>query len=184
MEIRDILMQHGVQTRIVPCELEIAFCALNAENEQACKKEYLSLSQHRYGSIAQWLNKNKSRIEDTDEVLLELLMELYHKVEHIEQILLDKGTQYLPLPAEGVADFVGHGVVCMPQDVFENGQKYYLRIFLPIFPQRYIGVFAHAISPKIVLFRQIHHKDQVDFDSFVVQMERVMILDSKTSIKE
>ena len=181
MDIKGILEQCGIYTRIVPCELEVAFSKLDEANQATFNKEFVTLAQHRYGSIAQWLNKLKSKkaTEDTDEVLLELLVELYQKVENIEQILLNKTTQYIPLAFEGIAHFVGHNVLCMPSNVFEEGEEYYLRIFLPIFPQRYIGIFASAIHKQIVKFERIHHKDTGHFDSFVVQMERLAILDSK-----
>lgn len=184
MDIKEILQAQGIQTRIVPCEIEVAF-AKAKENLEAYRKEFVALSQHRYGSITQWLNKNKSknRLEDTDEVLLELLVELYQKVENIEQILLNKSFAYVPLSGEGIANFVGHSVLCMPENVFEKGQEYYLRIFLNAFPKRYVGIFAKAIDEKIVVFTQIHQSDVVDFDSFVAQMERLMILDSKSAMK-
>ncbi|WP_243546348.1 hypothetical protein [Helicobacter cinaedi] len=184
MDIKGILQAQGIQTRIVPCEIEVAF-AKAEENLEAYRKEFIALSQHRYGSITQWLNKNKSknRLEDTDEVLLELLVELYQKVENIEQILLNKSFAYVSLSGEGIANFVGHSVLCMPENVFEKGQEYYLRIFLNAFPKRYVGIFAKAIDERIVVFTQIHQSDVVDFDSFVVQMERLMILDSKSALK-
>lgn len=184
MDIKGILQAQGIQTRIVPCEIEVAF-AKAEENLEAYRKEFIALSQHRYGSITQWLNKNKSknRLEDTDEVLLELLVELYQKVENIEQILLNKSFAYVSLSGEGIANFVGHSVLCMPENVFEKGQEYYLRIFLNAFPKRYVGIFAKAIDERIVVFTQIYQGDVVDFDSFVVQMERLMILDSKSALK-
>ena len=186
MDFKSILVQNGIQTRLVPCEIQIAFEQLNTRNEETFKKEYIALSQNRYGSITQWLNKikSKNRTEDTDEVLLELLVELYQKVENIEQILNNRATQYLRLAGEGVAHFVGHNVLCTSSSIFEAGEKYYLRIFLPVFPQRYIGIFARAIAPQVLVFEQIGHNDLVDFDSFVVQMERLMILDSKSLSKE
>ncbi|STP09550.1 hypothetical protein [Helicobacter cinaedi] len=184
MDIKGILQAQGIQTRIVSCEIEVAF-AKAKENLEAYRKEFVALSQHRYGSITQWLNKNKSknRLEDTDEVLLELLVELYQKVENIEQFLLNKSFAYVPLSGEGIANFVGHSVLCMPENVFEKGQEYYLRIFLNAFPKRYVGIFAKAIDERIVVFTQIHQSDVVDFDSFVAQMERLMILDSKSAMK-
>ena len=127
MDIKGILEQCGIYTRIVPCELEVAFSKLDEANQATFNKEFVTLAQHRYGSIAQWLNKLKSKkaTEDTDEVLLELLVELYQKVENIEQILLNKTTQYIPLAFEGIAHFVGHNVLCMPSNVFEEGEEYY-----------------------------------------------------------
>ncbi|WP_334085094.1 hypothetical protein [Helicobacter typhlonius] len=181
MDIKGILEQCGIYTRIVPCELEVAFSKLDESNKMACDREFVALSQYRYGSIMQWLNKNKSknRTQDTDEVLLELLVELYQKVENIEQMLRNKTTQYLPLDFGGVADFVGHSVLCMPQDVFEEGAEYYMRIFLPVFPQRYIGIFGSAIHNRIIKFERMHYNDTGDFDNFVAQMERLSILNAK-----
>ncbi|TLD97775.1 hypothetical protein LS71_003320 [Helicobacter jaachi] len=186
MDIKQILQAHNIHTRIVPAELQVSFSMLTAANEPVFKKEYVSLSQHRYGSITQWLNKNKSknRTEDTDEVLLELLVELYQKVENIEQILYNRAKQYVPLEHECIADSIGHSVICVPSTAFTEGQKYYLRVFLPVFPQRYIGIFARAIDAQIVVFEHIHQSDMEDFDSFVAQMERSMILDSKSLPKE
>lgn len=112
-------------------------------------------------------------------MLLELLVELYQKVENIEQMLRNKTTQYLPLDFGGVADFVGHSVLCMPQDVFEEGAEYYMRIFLPVFPQRYIGIFGSAIHNRIIKFERMHYNDTGDFDNFVAQMERLSILNAK-----
>ena len=181
MEIKGILEQCGIYTRIVPCELEVAFSKLNENNQAAFNKEFVALSHHRYGSITQWLNKNKSRnrMEETDEVLLELLVELYRKVETIEQMLRNKTTQYIPLESESIADFVGHSVLCMPSNVFEVGEEYYLRIFLPIFPERYVSIFASAIHQRIVKFERMHHNDVGDFDNFVDQMERLAIVNAK-----
>ena len=161
MDIKGILEQCGIYTRIVPCELEVAFSKIDESNKMACDREFVALSQYRYGSIMQWLNKNKSknRTQDTDEVLLELLVELYQKVENI--------------------DFVGHSVLCMPQDVFEEGAEYYMRIFLPVFPQRYIGIFGSAIHNRIIKFERMHYNDTGDFDNFVAQMERLSILNAK-----
>lgn len=185
MDIKSILEERDIHTRIVPCELEVAFSKLDKENEAVLNKEFVTLSQSRYGSITQWLNKNKSknRTEDTDEVLLELLVELYQKVENIEQMLRNKALQHIPLEYEGIADFVGHNVLCMPQDVFEEGAEYYVRLFLPVFPQRYVGIFATAIHQRIIKFERMHYNDAGDFDNFVAQMERLAIVNAKKSHK-
>lgn len=181
MDIKAILAENGIQTRIVPCELNVSFSKLTSDNVEILKKEYIALPQNRYGSIMQWLNKNKAkkRTEETDELLLELLVELYQKVENIERILQNKAIKYVVLDSEVIADSIGHSVLCTSSAAFEANEKYYLRVFLPIFPQRHVGIFARAITSQIVAFEQIQQNDLEDFDSFVAQMERLMILDSK-----
>lgn len=179
MDIKAILESSGIHTRIVPCELEVSYSMLKHSDEELLKREFITLSQNRYGSITQWLNKNKSknRTEETDEVLLELLIELYKKLEHIEQLLQNKAANLLTLESSVVANFIGHSIICVPEPCFTKDEDYYIRIFLPIFPQRHIGIFAKAIDEKILSFTQISHNDTSDFDSFVVQMERATILD-------
>ena len=44
-------------------------------------------------------------------------------------------------------------------------------------------ICGYSIDEKIVVFTQIHQGDVGDFDSFVAQMERLMILDSKSVVK-
>lgn len=62
MDIKGILEQCGIYTRIVPCELEVAFSKIDESNKMACDREFVALSQYRYGSIMQWLNKINQKI--------------------------------------------------------------------------------------------------------------------------
>lgn len=182
MDIRALLEGLGVRTRIAPCELEVSFEKLDSENKSKYEKEFTSLAQQRQSAINQWLMRAKSRnrLQETDEVLLEILVELYQKVESIEQMLQNKTRQYVELDSEGVANYVGHNVLCMSKDCFKERENYYMRVFLPVFPERYIGMFAQAIHPRVVRIENLHHNDMSDFDSFVAEMERLMILDSKS----
>lgn len=189
MELKSRLEQLGIHTRLVPCELELAFSRLDSttpQNLEGFEREFRALARERGGSAQEWLNRNKSknRLEDTDEVLLELLLELYRKVEHIEQILQDKTRRFEKLDSESVAHFVGHGVLCLDKPRLEVGSAYYVRVFLPLFPPRYVGVFARAVDRDIFHLERVHESDSSDFDSYVVECERAMIRDSKSLSKE
>lgn len=182
MDIRVLLEKLDIRTRIAPCELEVLFEKIDSENKSKYEKEFTSLAQQRQSAINQWLMRTKSRnrLQETDEVLLEILVELYQKVENLERMLHNKAREYIKLDSEGVASFVGHNVLCMSKDCFKEQEYYYMRLFLPVFPQRYIGIFAKALHPRVVSIENLHHNDMSDFDSFVADMERLMILDSKS----
>lgn len=185
MDIRALLEILGIRTRIAPCELEVAFELVDSDNKEECEKEFMSLAQQRQSAINQWLlrAKSRNRLQDTDEVLLEILIGLYQKVENLEQLLHNKTKHYLELACEGIAHFVGHNVLCMTKASFKEGECYYIRVFLPIFPQRHIGIFAQAVHPQVVRIDRLHHNDVSDFDSFVAERERLAILDSKSLCK-
>lgn len=47
MDIKGILEQCGIYTRIVPCELEVAFSKLDEANQATFNKEFVTLAQHQ-----------------------------------------------------------------------------------------------------------------------------------------
>lgn len=182
MDFKKLLEELGIQTRIAPCELEIDFSKVNEANEEQFRKEFITLAEQKQGVLNQWLNKlkSKNRMQETDEVLLELLIEIYKKIDHLEQILDQKTKTYIPLESQEMISHIGHSVLCMPKPTFDEQQAYYLRLFLPIFPQRYIGLFGLALHPQVMRIERIHTNDAGDFDSLVAERERLMILDSKS----
>lgn len=182
MDFKKLLESLNIQTRIAPCELEIDFSKVSEDNEEQFKKEFVALAEQKQGVLNQWLNKlkSKNRMQDTDEVLLELLIEIYKKIDRLEQILDQKAKTYLPLESRAMISHIGHSVLCMSQPTFDEQQDYYLRLFLPIFPQRYVGLFGLALHPQVIRIEHIHTNDAGDFDSLVAERERLMILDSKS----
>lgn len=185
MELKSRLENLGIYTRVAPCDLEVAYARLDPSDThraECFEREFQTLAKERLGSVHEWLNRNRSknRLEDTDEVLLELLVELYKKVEHIEQILQNKTRTFENLDSQGRANSIGHGVLCFALPCLQVGEEYYLRVFLPLFPPRYVGVFARAVSEDIVRLERIHKADITDFDSYVVECERAMIRGSKS----
>lgn len=92
MDFKKLLEELGIQTRIAPCELEIDFSKVNEANKEQFRKEFIALAEQKQGVLNQWLNKlkSKNRMQETDEVLLELLIEIYKKIDRLEQILDQK----------------------------------------------------------------------------------------------
>lgn len=183
MDFKQILNNANIQTRLVACTLNAELSKCTESNKAELEKEFAFLSQKRLDSITQWLNKMKSKAktQDSDEVVLEMLSAIYQKLEALERKIDNKQEQHLKLESSVNLSFIGHSVLCFASSILEEQQTYYVRMLLPVFPERYIGVFGIAIHSQILHIKQIHSSDLSDFDGFVAQMDRIGILDSKKS---
>ena len=111
---------------------------------------------------------------------------MYKKIENLERAIKNEERALPPLANTAKLAFVGHSVLCLKDEQkFDNLGDIYVRMFLPIFPERDIGIFAKVIHPQIAHIQKLHLRDTRGFDSFVVECERAMILDAKSNeVKE
>lgn len=164
----------NIESRIIFGGISLALSQVEDLEENAFIQEYFRLNQQEEGGIDRWLKLAKGRDYDGDEVMLELLLEVYKKLERIEQKLNKDSSNLKPLEIERLTHSIGHGVLCFDKELQEGG-LYYGRMDLPVFPNKLIPFFMQMLTPtigKIVKMGQTHIKA---YDSYVVECERLQI---------
>lgn len=159
----------GIQTRIVSVNIALEYEEI--ENEEKFIAEYTMLdhssdNKHLQNLIA----KNKN--EEAGEAMMEILVEIYQKLINIENQLLSKKQNLIPLKNNDFISALGHGIICIKNANLIPNQDYYMRLKMPIFPERVIGIFAKAFHEEILKITKMHTKDIQDFDAYIAKIER------------
>ncbi|PAF44313.1 hypothetical protein [Helicobacter sp. 11S02596-1] len=163
-----ICRENNFPTRIVPCCLEFAY----GKPSEDAQQEYLKLGSQGNG-FDNWLEnlKGKNRLEADDELILKAISQIYAKLNALENLIANKCETMIDLEHKGRLIALGHGVLCSAVASFEPLEAYYLRFKLPIFPERYMGIFAQAFDERILRVTQMHPKDMEDFDMYIANKE-------------
>ncbi len=153
------------------------------EKQEIFSKEYNSLSEFEEDSVGQWLKIAKARGEtgDSDQVLLTLLVELHKKVDMLTSIIKNEEKLLLELAHKNMISHIGFEHIKIEEDLFEVGEKYYMRVEMPVFPKREIPLFVKALSENVAEISNIHDKDERDWATYVTARERVMIREAKAA---
>ncbi|PAF52121.1 hypothetical protein [Helicobacter sp. 13S00477-4] len=159
--------KNGFPTRIINYYFEIEY----EKYSQKCEDEYLKLCDGGYDSFDNWLTNLKTKNRGDNDVVLEVLAEIYKKLQSLENLIKHQDQKLIPLENKNFAMALGHGIICAEKSIFELEEEYYLRFKLPIFPERYIGVFGRAFEERIVKITKMHQKDTKDFDMFIANRE-------------
>ncbi len=172
--------------RFVPAVLTIYFEAMSGDKNELFRREYSSLSEYEEDSIGQWLKIAKARgdTKDTDEVLLNLLVELHKKVDELTALVKNEDKQLLKLAHTDNILEIGFDHIKIESDAFEQNREYYARIDMPVFPKREMAVYLKGISSRVAQIILIHEKDQRDWNAYVVAKERIMIRELKRSVRD
>lgn len=173
MDFLHICHSLGLETRIARCVLDVQAQEVE-EIGGKFLQEYIALNQIEESGIEKWIKLSKGRDYDGDEVMLELLVEVYKKLERLEQKLSIKENPYIPLELSLKTHSIGHGVLCFEEELKE-GATYYARCELPVFPSKTIPLFFVMLTPcvgKIVKIGQSHNHS---YDAYVVECERMEI---------
>jgi hypothetical protein len=170
--------------RFVIAPLDIVFEKRDAKRDQF-KKEYDSLSEFEEDSIGQWLKLAKARGEtdDTDQVLLQLLVELNKKVDTLTSIIKNEEKSLIKLENKAKISHIGFEYLKLEDKILSLKQHYYARVLMPVFPKREIPLFMEAISEDSAKIVLIHDKDEKDWNAYVTARERIMIREMKAGIK-
>lgn len=163
----------GLETRIARCVLDLEVQEVE-EIEGKYFQEYIRLNQIEESGIEKWLKLSKGRDYEGDEVMLELLVEVYKKLERLEQKLSIQQSPLLELTQRVQTHSIGHGVLCLENEL-EEGKTYYARLDLPIFPSKTIPLFFAMLTPKIAKIIKIGQSHNHSYDSYVVECERMEI---------
>lgn len=173
MDFLHLCKELGLETRIARCVLDVEVQEVE-EIEGKYLQEYIRLNQIEESGIEKWLKLSKGRDYEGDEVMLELLVEVYKKLERLEQKLSIQQSPLLDLSQRVQTHSIGHGVLCFESEL-EVGRSYYARFDLPVFPSKIIPLFFTMLTPKIAKIIKIGTMHNQSYDSYVVECERMEI---------
>lgn len=159
--------------RLIKANLELNFSEVG-EKKNEFMREFDMLCGRNMDEISQWIRHAKARgkAEDTDEILLKLLIELHHKVDALSDILEHKESKNLSLDNVDEICAIGYGYFKISNPKFSPNCAYYGRVNLPVFPKRQIAVFFSAVNRNLAKITKIHYTDESDWDSYVSTKER------------
>lgn len=162
--------------RLIEASVEIAFSLLD-EKSEFFDKEFNNIAEHDNDAIGQWLRSARARgeIRDSDPVLIHLMVELYRKMERLENLVLDRVPERLNLDHEGMIAKIGFDHFELSEPLLETSKVYYARVEFPVLPQRETPFFFEALSPTLAKITRIHLKDQEEWGVYTASRERAMI---------
>lgn len=162
--------------RLVPADLEIAF-DLKISDEQAYASEYTRLSENDDDAIGQWLRVSKARgdVRETDPVVLHLMVELYRKMERLENILMNNLPEYVPMKFHGRIESVGFEHFKLSEPMMIEGEQYYGRFELPVHPKRVSAFYFEALDSSTAKIVRRYMRDEDSWAGYVRARERIMI---------
>lgn len=173
------------EIRLVPAFLKVAYEPSSLENTTFVQ-EYYALLQLNDDPLGLWLKSSKIRkeSEESDQVLLTLIIELHRKIDKLTHLVTSDQPLYLTLALQGTVKAIGHGYLEFDSNVLIPKESYYARIDMPTFPRRQMPIFFEAISESIGKIVMMHEDDEKDWSTYMVACERVMIRQMKGNQSE
>jgi len=170
--------------RFVPTSLEITYEEVNNTNKSIFKEEYNTLNEYENDDIKEWIKKLKAQgqLDDTDKVLLTLLIELHKKVDNLEAILENKKETGLKLQHSSKIIGINFDYIKTNSFNFLEDTLYYAKISLPVFPKREIPVYLYGINDNTAKIHLISQKNLEDWNALVMAKERELIREQKKGV--
>lgn len=164
------------EVRLIEAPLEIAF-DLDSLNPGEFGREYIQLSEVENDAIAQWLRnaKGKGEMSEGDGVVVQLLVELYRKIDRLEQALLHTAPKRVPLSCNGKIGRIGYEHFELIEPQLISGEYYYGRLEMPVHPMREVGFYFEAQSPTLAKMVRMHQKDLNEWGIYMMARERAII---------
>lgn len=162
--------------RFVEAALNITFDQITADKE-GFEEEFNTLSDLDNDAIGQWLKaaRVKGDINDSDPVIVNLMVELYRKMDRLENLIAGVTPEQSSLTYNGKIIQIGLEHFELSEPLCEAGEHYYGRIELPVLPRRQTPIFFEALSPTLVKITRIHLKDENEWSIYMTARERAMI---------
>ncbi|MCX6061824.1 MAG: hypothetical protein NT103_06210 [Campylobacterales bacterium] len=162
--------------RLVEASLEIIY-DLREVNADEFEKEFNGISEHDDDAIGQWLRsaKVKGETSESDPAVLHLIVELYRKMDRLENLILGNAPKRLPLGMRATIEKIGLEHFELAQPLFETSKLYYGRVELPVLPRRETPIYFEALSPTLAKITRMHVKDSNEWAIYMTARERSMI---------
>jgi len=161
--------------RLVPAVFDISFDRESTGNEKY-EREYITLESDD-DAMTHWFRNANSRGEtgDTDPVVLNFMLELYRKLDRIEQLLTQNTPHREPLGYKGKIESIGFDHFKLNEPMLSSGEKYYGRLELPTYPKREIALYFEAVDTDVAKIARIHSRDEDEWGTYMRSRERAMI---------
>lgn len=171
------------EVHLVEASLSVEFDTVEV-NPQEYEKEYNTLGQSDDDAIGQWLRvaKAKGETSESDPVVLHLIVELYRKMDRLEQIITNTVPQGFTLSQKGEVTRIGFECFEVSEPLFKEGENYYGRIVLPLHNQKKVPLYFEALSPTLAKIVRIHSRDEKEWGTFMMSRERMMIRHLKGNV--
>ncbi len=173
-----------LKSRLIETALKITF-EQTRNNAESFAQEFNKLTQSDEDPIGEWLRLTKAKRGNLDPdnlVILELLVEIYRKIEALETRMGGNTKKYLALEKSATINTIGHGCFMISENILEENTLYYGRIELPTFPTRVVPVYF-VYHSKRAWIEKIHARDEVEWDGYVASKERALIRSLKSNKK-
>lgn len=169
------------EVHLVEAILEIEFDAAQA-NASEFEREYEVLGED--DAIGQWLRaaKAKGETSESDPVVLHLIVELYRKLDRLEQIMTNSMPSHCALKHKGTIGRIGFEHFEISEPLLTEGERYYGRIVLPLQNRRVVPLYFEALSTTLAKMTQIHPSDEKEWDSYMMSRERKKIRKLKGNV--
>ena len=166
--------------RFVSAPLKIYFSEIG-ENEEEYKREFDKLVDSDEDSVGQWLKLAKARGEtgESDQVLLNLVVDLHRKIDDLTAYVKNEKPNYLNLPYKKEIESIGFEYFKLINGDLKLDIRYYGRILMPVFPKRQFPFFFKAIDKNNAQIVLMHETDSKDWSTYMSARERVMIREAK-----
>ena len=166
--------------RFVPAPLKIDFSEIGEEDEKY-KREFDKLVVGDEDSVGQWLKQAKARGEtsESDQVVLNLIVELHRKIDDLTAFIKDEKTDFLKLEFRKDIEAIGFEHFKLLNGELKMDTRYYGRILMPVFPKREFPLFFKAVDADTAQIVLMHEPDTKDWSSYMSARERVMIREAK-----
>ncbi len=166
--------------RLVPAPISVLFSEASLQRE-LFDREYQQLSDSDENPINQWLKLAKARGEtsETDPVLLNLVVELHHKIDALEMFLKNEEPKRVSLSVEAHIDSIGFEYFNLSEEILEEGMEYYGRVEMPVHPKRDVAVFFIAQSKSLAQITKMHDRDEKEWGAYLTARERVLIREAR-----
>ena len=169
-------MENYVKSRLIDTSLRIEFDKVH-NNADEFVKEFSKLTQSDEDPIGEWLRLTKAKngnLGGESTILLELMVEIYRKVESLEKTIHSVKKEYVTLQYKDEIRTIGHSCFKMQCANLEENVLYYGRVELPTFPSRIVPIYF-IYQENLAWVEQIHARDEVEWDSYVASKERALI---------
>jgi hypothetical protein len=166
--------------RLVTATIDLVYEEAS-ENIERFEREFREISEAEENSITQGIKHAKTRGEsdETNILILNILAELYRKMDKIEHMLIHGSSKRLSLSSVAFIESIGLEHFKLNSDVLEVGKHYYGRLELSTFPKREIAFYFDAIEPSLAHIEKIHVRDKEAWAYYMTACERVMIRQMK-----
>lgn len=162
--------------RLVEASLGIVFDLIEVDQD-GFEKEFNAISEHDDDAIGQWLRtaKAKGDTSDSDPAVLHLMVELYRKIDRLENLILGITPIRIPLTKTGLIEKIGFEHFELSEPLLEVSKHYYGRVELPMLPRRETPLYFEALSPTLAKIIRIHVRDSNEWGIYMTARERSII---------